>query len=98
MMRIPNQIKVAAATVIVVGSVSHAMLPASQDKSDPAKAQREYHREHTEQRRRELEELRLRAEREGRAIDAERYRAAEIRLKREETGVRVARSLLRRRP
>src|SRR4051794_34463735 len=97
-MRIPNQLKVAAATVLVVGGVSHSMLPALQDKTDPAKVQQEYTREYNENRKRELGELRAKGEREGQAIYEEQFRPVESRPKTDESAEKVMRNLLRRRP
>lgn len=97
-MRIPVQLKVAAVTIVVVGGVSHTMLPSSQEKTQPAKAQQAYEREYSQSRRRELEELRLRADREGQAISADKLRPGEVRPKHDETAAKAMRSLLRRRP
>lgn len=94
-MRIPRPIAVAALTALTVGSISHAVLPSSQDHSDPGKAQNEIQREYSQNRRRELAEARLKAGREADAIAADKLRPAEIRPAEKEAAA-VARAFLRK--
>ncbi len=94
-MRIPRPIAIAAITAVTVGSVSHAMLPGSQDRTDPAKVQTELQRQYGQSRRRELEEARLKAAREADAIAADKLRPADVRPA-EKQATAMTRALLRK--
>lgn len=94
-MRIPRPIVVAALTAITVGSISHAMLPSSQDQRDPVRAQYELQREYSNNRQRELKEARLKAAREADAVAADALRPAEVRPAEKEAAA-LARAFLRK--
>ena len=94
-MRVPRSIAIAALTAVTVGSVSHAMLPSTQDRTDPAKAQTELTREYNQHRKRELEELRAKSAREADALAADKLRPAERRAAEKEAGA-IVKGLLKR--
>lgn len=94
-MRVPRPIAIAALTAVTVGSVGHAMLPSSQDHTEPAKAQTELTREYNENRKRELEGLRAKAAREADAIAADKLRPAEVRAAEKEAGA-IVRGVLKK--
>jgi hypothetical protein len=93
-MHIPRPIAVAALTAVTVGSVAHAVLPSSQDQTDPVKVQKELQREYGANRKRELENASLQAGREADAINADELRAAEVRPA-EKEATAVARALFK---
>jgi hypothetical protein len=94
-MRLPRQIVVAVATVGVVTTLGHAVLPSSNDQSTPVKAEQHAEQQYGGARRRELEEQRLRANREGDAISRDALRPAEHRAT-DLDAAKVIRSLLRK--
>lgn len=94
-MRLPRQIVVAGATVVVAATVSHSVLPGSSHYRDPVGSEQRSEQQYGDYRKRELEEARLKADREGEAIRLDALRPAEVRPA-EKEAADVVRLLLRR--
>lgn len=94
-MHIPRQVVVAAMTVAAVTTISHSILPSSQDLTDPEKAQQRLHQQYSQNRKNELEALRQKADRDAKAIAADKLRPAEVRPA-DKAAAKAARALLRR--
>lgn len=94
-MRLPRQVVVAAATVGIVSTLSNAVMPSSHDQGTPAAAQQRSEQQYSGARRRDLEQQRLKADREGDAIYRDTLRPAEHRAA-DRDAAKVIRGLLRR--